>query len=373
MNLETLIQFMQFGGVFPLAGTSKKPMHKWDWTTMNTDDILVAEEWLEQFPTANWALVPIRAFVVDVDVKGGSDGPTSMDEAGGLTRTFSVRTPSGGTHHYYFAAPDELPFATRNQWLPGVDIRYGGDGYVVLPYSTTVDGRYEIIVDLDELPSCASHPSGSKSILSPVPEWVRTKWIAEIESVTHINSNKPLIEKYQNVTGQLSTVRDRIRYMFFRKGANLAVWNKQPLKTMKDTTKSGFEIQLAIRLMNVGATDEEVMTFYKAWCNKHLLRPKKTFATTTRRARSKTAAYVQDWQAKQPVRRKQGTTRAEITEAIETGACQPKDIAKATGSKGSAVRMMLSKMVADGSLVSTPSGYAIPCAVLASERFAEAA
>ncbi|HEY3443596.1 MAG TPA: bifunctional DNA primase/polymerase [Paludibaculum sp.] len=373
MNLETLIQFMQFGRVFPLARNSKKPMYRWAWKTMNTDEIQVAEDWLERFPTANWALVPTRAFIVDVDLKDGSAVPTSIEKAGGLQRTFTVRTPSGGTHHYYFGSPEELSFKTRNKWLPGVDIRYGNDGYVVLPFSTTTDGSYEIVVGLDELPSCASHPSGPDSILPPVPDWIRTRWMTEMEPFTHLNSSTPGNEKYQKVTDQLSTVIDQTRFRFFRKQANMAVWNKRPLKSMEDKTKSGFEIQLAMRLMNVGATDEEVMTFYKAWCKKHSLKPKKNFATTIERAREKTAAYVAAWQATQPVRRKHGTSRIEIIAAVESGACQPKDIAEATGLKRSAVRMMLSKMVADGSLVRTVSGYAIACAVRASERLADAA
>lgn len=136
MNLATLSELTQFGRVCPLQAGTKKPMKGWRWQVHNTDAMEITDEWLNQYPNASWALVPVRAFVVDVDVKNDANGLESIAAAGDLDPTFTVRTPSGGTHHYY--APDtELPFMTKNGWLPGVDIRYGDDGYVVLPYSKT--------------------------------------------------------------------------------------------------------------------------------------------------------------------------------------------------------------------------------------------
>jgi hypothetical protein len=156
MNLPTLVEFTQFGRVFPLAANSKTPMKRWRWPEHNSDDLEIVAEWLEKYPDANWALIPIRALVVDVDMKNGAKGYESVKAAGGLTPTFTVRTPSGGAHHYYHSTPDEMAFATRNNWLPGVDIRYGPGGYVVLPYSSTANGRYEIEVDLEQLDTSES-------------------------------------------------------------------------------------------------------------------------------------------------------------------------------------------------------------------------
>src|SRR5437868_1024914 len=132
MNLATLAVFTQFGRVFPLRPGTKVPLVKWK--DRATENLEIIDGWLTKYPDSGWALVPDRAFIVDIDVKKGACGPASIQAAGGLDPTLTVRTPSGGTHHYY--APDPaLPFQTRNGWLPGVDIRYGKDGYVVLPYS----------------------------------------------------------------------------------------------------------------------------------------------------------------------------------------------------------------------------------------------
>src|SRR5215471_478152 len=99
MNLATLAVFTQFGRVFPLRpGTKDQPLVKWKKgvTTHATDDLKTIDRWLTKYPDAGWALVPDRAFVVDVDVKKGATGPASIHAAGGLDPTFTVRTPSGG-------------------------------------------------------------------------------------------------------------------------------------------------------------------------------------------------------------------------------------------------------------------------------------
>lgn len=354
MNLSTLVQFTQFGRVFPLGTHTKKPMRGWRWQTLNSDDVEIIAEWVDTYPSANWALVPVRAFVVDVDIKAGSKGPESINSIGGLEPTFTVRTPSGGSHHYY--APDvQVPFATRNSWLPGVDVRYGNNGYVVLPYSATPNGRYEPEIDLDELPVDGIKRSSDESILSPIPDCIRTRWT---EQKSAPDSSMPPTELYER-SDTWSGIRDQVWYMFFRNRKNGRIWNHLPLDSMNDTTKSGFEWQLAWRWMTVGATDDEVMMAYRLWCGKHGFPVHDRFTRTIPRARLKVAPYIAEWKAKQPVRRKHGTTTAAIYDAIQSGATLPKDITQQTGLKGSTVRMHLKRLIEAGKLTKTASRYAI--------------
>ena len=73
----------------------------------------------------------------------------------------------------------------------------------------------------------------------------------------------------------MDQTRDQVRYRFFRKKDNAKIYHKIALTTMKDKTPSAFEFQLAMRLMNVGATDEEVVCVYRQWCAKHGLRQRR--------------------------------------------------------------------------------------------------
>ena len=77
---------------------------------------------------AIWRLFAIRAFVVDVDIKESAVGPQSIETAGGLRETMTVRSPSGGTTmtlnaercsrpgattETYTCCPDPHPFLPR--------------------------------------------------------------------------------------------------------------------------------------------------------------------------------------------------------------------------------------------------------------------
>lgn len=82
-------------------------------------------------------------FVLDIDVKA-SNGETTLQawEAryGPLPRTYTVRTPSGGTHYYFLSAV----CPTKAAVAPGLDVR-GDGGYVVAPPSA----GYAVLDPLD--------------------------------------------------------------------------------------------------------------------------------------------------------------------------------------------------------------------------------
>ena len=75
-------------------------------------------------------------FVLDIDNKHG--GQDSLKPYAKLKETISVRTGSGGSHHYY-KMPKGIKVPNKVAILPGVDIRSEG-GLVVAPGSKHVSG-----------------------------------------------------------------------------------------------------------------------------------------------------------------------------------------------------------------------------------------
>jgi hypothetical protein len=79
------------------------------------------------------ALARSKLVVLDVDVKNGKPGLTSLAEiTPHLVGTLTARTPSGGLHLYY-AHPPGVPTKRLINWRPGVDLL--ADGYVIAPPS----------------------------------------------------------------------------------------------------------------------------------------------------------------------------------------------------------------------------------------------
>src|SRR5207244_2380760 len=115
-------------------------------------------------------------------------------------------------------------------------------------------------------------------------------------------------------------------------------------RKMTDTSQSAMEYQLATGLMCAGATDEEVVSAYHKWIHMHpsLKSKLRRFITqVVPAARVKTGSYIAVWEAQQPIRRKWGTTRQLVLDAIRGGHVQPKDIMAVTGLRNSAVWMQL--------------------------------
>ena len=206
-------------------------MRGWKWARRTPTTFNILDQWLERYPDANWALVPVRAFVVDIDCKNESLGMESIESAcGELDVSFTVRTPSGGLH-VYFAPDPSVPFVTKNKWMPGVDIRYGDKGYIVLPYSKLADaGTYRIETDLEELPCGASHgPSDlHKSLLTPIPDWIKSRLLGPepypLKSLSKETLNTTVIVHRE--VSSWTDVRDRVRYMLFRNRNNILIWNR---------------------------------------------------------------------------------------------------------------------------------------------------
>jgi hypothetical protein len=86
------------------------------------------------YPNANLAIVPGDALViVDVDNEEGVQKFESLD----LPDTATVVTGRG--QHYYFTS--DSPLLDRMPNWPGIDIKHGHDGYIVVPPSNHASGK----------------------------------------------------------------------------------------------------------------------------------------------------------------------------------------------------------------------------------------
>ncbi|MFC0540666.1 bifunctional DNA primase/polymerase [Kutzneria chonburiensis] len=159
--------------VFPLRPNSKLPAVK-DWENRATLDRDHAQQFWTARPAYNVAIAckPSNVLVVDCDVAtegkaapdgfnmiGISDGLGVLGElarrhCGDLPATYTVATPSGGTHLVYRQPAGVRLGSTIGTlgWL--LDTR-GHGGYVVAAGSTLPSGGYELVDDTDpvELPT----------------------------------------------------------------------------------------------------------------------------------------------------------------------------------------------------------------------------
>lgn len=123
--------------VFPCEG--KKPVIK-AWNKQATTNPAKVSSWWTQWPNANVGIHCINMIVVDVDVKNGGAIPEWC------TKTFTVKTPSGGWHLYY-AYGGGVP-NSAGKVAQGVDIR-SRNGYVIGPGSP----GYEIVTTMRPEPA----------------------------------------------------------------------------------------------------------------------------------------------------------------------------------------------------------------------------
>tara|TARA_R110000772_G_scaffold27017_1_gene69112 strand:+ start:1893 stop:3674 length:1782 start_codon:yes stop_codon:yes gene_type:complete len=96
-----------------------------------TTSVRKIKQWIDQYPQANLAVVPIGYCVLDYD---GPEG-LALREADALPKTASARTGKG-RHDWYLA--EDAPTKIRSR--PGFDVK-GGDGYLVVQPSRHITGN----------------------------------------------------------------------------------------------------------------------------------------------------------------------------------------------------------------------------------------
>lgn len=126
--------------VFPCVADGKSPATEHGFHDATTNEEQINEWWTED-PNYNVAISPgqVGWTVVDVD-----PGAAALDFE---TATYTVRTPRGGTHHYYSGAAP----STQSKVAEHVDTR-GIGGYVLIPPSIVNGKPYEVIHDTELAP-----------------------------------------------------------------------------------------------------------------------------------------------------------------------------------------------------------------------------
>lgn len=160
---ETVTAFCELGWyIFPLAEGTKKPVTGNGFKDASNDVATALRLFNHGKLNIGIATGPSKLVVLDVDGEAGLLWITEADDTYGLPRTLTVRTRSGGFHHY-FKTPDGLDIkCSAGRIARGIDVRANG-GYVVGPSSWVAAdhkgpaGWYRVIDD---------------SPVAPLPEWL---------------------------------------------------------------------------------------------------------------------------------------------------------------------------------------------------------
>ena len=142
--------------VFPCQIGEKTPRTKRFYEAATSDPDSVAAMWTSNTGAAlrfNIGVSTDDLIVVDIDTKNGKNGWVFAEELGLSYDTFTVATPSGGTHLYY-RDPDGQAVRNKAGLGVGVDIR-GFHGYVVGPGSVLENGEYRVVEDKPVAPAGA--------------------------------------------------------------------------------------------------------------------------------------------------------------------------------------------------------------------------
>lgn len=152
--------------VFPITPGAKKPPMIGEWEQRaTTDPDRISRCWQRASFNIGIATGPSGLVVIDLDVPSGPAGADQPDGAAGLAalaadrgvavpETYTVATPSGGTHLYFTTPPGVRLRNTQDALAPAIDTRAAG-GYVVAAGSITPGGAYELTDDTQpaELPA----------------------------------------------------------------------------------------------------------------------------------------------------------------------------------------------------------------------------
>lgn len=154
-RLDAALQAIRLGlPIFSLRAAAKHPPPK-GWQARATLNPDVAEEWWTARPQRNIGLkMGGNRFGVDVDTrKGGSDTIAQLEVDGReFPRTTRQRTPSGGFHLIYLWPEEAHAATTVGKLGPGIDTR-GEGGYLAGWGSTTPEGSYELVDDIEPQPA----------------------------------------------------------------------------------------------------------------------------------------------------------------------------------------------------------------------------
>ena len=143
-NLAEALRYASLGySVFPCIETpgerSKAPYTRNGFHDATATDVELIRRWWNYKPGALIGLaIPDHWIVLDIDPRNGGSRAALEEKAGPLPLTLQSHTGrgDGGRHFFFFRPPGEL---TRSKLPPGVDLKEGGQGYVIIPPSRHPD------------------------------------------------------------------------------------------------------------------------------------------------------------------------------------------------------------------------------------------
>jgi len=183
---------------FPVRRNEKSPAIN-DWRELATSDPEQIRQWKQDFPDCNWGIVTGNGFVVvDVDVKNGKDGFSSLRSLfPGYNEedldTFTVGTPQGGQHLYFLTEED---LHNKQGVLPGVDTR-GSGGLVVAPGSTINGKSYTVLKD--------------KPLL-PLPDWLKVVIREKPRTRSPVSEGEIPLKSEENLLPLLEKINPSLPY-----------------------------------------------------------------------------------------------------------------------------------------------------------------
>jgi len=121
----------------PKAKAAKRPLIK-GYQDAATCDEKTIRRWGEANPLSGFGVLCVGLSVIDDDSPNGRDGITDLESKfGPLPDTFTVKTWSGRSHHYFSGETKNDSSKAR---LPLIDIKTGRGGLVICP-GTVIHGR----------------------------------------------------------------------------------------------------------------------------------------------------------------------------------------------------------------------------------------
>jgi hypothetical protein len=181
--------------LFPIRRLEKTPPCFKNELELASNDPAIIKKWHRTYLGCNWgiALKKSKLIVVDVDTKPGKSGQQTFDALellhGPLPETFTIRTPSGGSHYYF----NEANGVTHKPRVSGFGKDVDSTNYVLVPGCWLSNGgSYEVVVSADVAPS---------------PEWF-VEYLGERSEVESDQTPEIILDKPENISWAINYLQN---------------------------------------------------------------------------------------------------------------------------------------------------------------------